>query len=765
MADKYISWFDEIDKHDTPTVGGKGANLGEMTQAGFPVPYGFVITSKAYFDLIEENNLRQRIGALLAFVNFENQQELSGASDAIQKLILNASVPKDIVHAIVDAYTQMTFKELKRLKRGGGFFGPGAHPLVAVRSSATAEDLPEASFAGQQETYLNVKGDNVLLKMVRACWASLFTQRAMYYRNQNHFDHLKVGLAAVVQRMIQSDVSGIAFSIDPVSNNKDVITIEAIYGLGEYIVGGKVTPDHYEVVKKSGDILKKEVKKQTIALVQKEGGNKEIKVPEKFQNAQKLSVSQILELAVTIAKIEKHYFFPQDIEWALEKGRFYIVQSRPITTTSNDHAHTLVDAKTEVLLTGDPASPGLGFGEPVVVKSPAEIEKVKKGMVLVAPMTDPDYVPAMKKASAIITEKGGRTSHAAIVSRELGVPAVVGAVGAIKALQRQKMITVNGTSGEIYKGKVVVKSEHTNVVNKPKRNLKTITKVYVNLAEVERAQEVSQMHVDGVGLLRAEFMIADIGTHPKEFIKTNNEHIFIDKLSAKLKVFAHAFNPRPVIYRATDFKTNEYRSLKGGKLYEPYEENPMLGYRGATRYISDKHEFKMELQALLKVREQGYKNLHLMIPFVRNPEELIEIKKMLEAVGLVRGPHFKLWIMVEIPSVALMLEEYIKIGIDGVSVGTNDLTMLTLGVDRDNAAVSHLYRETEPSVVYLLEKIVKTARKHNLTVSVCGQAASDYADLRERLIKLGVTSLSVNIDTIDRVRQDIFDFEKSIWQK
>lgn len=750
MSFKYVAWFDEIDKEDVGLVGGKGANLGEMTGAGFPVPYGFVLTSKAYFDFIQEADLRHKIGAMLAFVNFDNQSELEGASHAIGSLILQSQLPHEIVKSIVVAYDRL------EVKAG----------CVAVRSSATAEDLPEASFAGQQETYLNVKGENHLLQKIRECYASLFTARAIYYRHHNNFDHLKVGLATVVQRMVQSDVSGIAFSLDPVTGNKNIVTIEAIYGLGEYIVQGKVTPDHYEVLKKDNSIISKTVKKQTIAYSQSGGSNRQVSIPDKFQEMQKLNDTQIIELTKIIKKIEDHYFFPQDIEWALEKGKIYIVQARPVTTLNESNKSTQVKSENKLILTGDPASPGVGVGKPVVVRKPSEIDKVVKGSIMIAPMTDPDYVPAMKRASAIVTEKGGRTSHAAIVSRELGLPAVVGATGAIKQLQHEKMISVNGSTGEIFEGSVKVSSKLKDQISKiQSKQLKTITKVYVNLAEVERASEVAKMHVDGVGLLRAEFMIADIGVHPKEFIRTKSESVFIDKLASKLEKFVSVFSPRPVVYRATDFKTNEYKHLKGGRLYEPDEENPMLGYRGASRYISDRAVFKMELEALLKVRNKGYKNLHLMIPFVRSPSELVEIKKMLEAVGLTQSATFKLWIMVEIPSVALTLDRYIALGIDGISVGTNDLTMLTLGVDRDNASISSLYNETDPAVVYLLEKIVKTARKHDVTVSVCGQAASDYADLRERLIRLGVNSLSVNIDSIDRVREDIFEYEKKLWQK
>lgn len=774
MTNKYVAWFEEVDKNDIGIVGGKGANLGEMTSAGFPVPYGFIVTAQSYFLMIEENDLKSRISSRLAFLNYANTQELNDASIYIQNLIMHATIPKVVVQEISRAYSELALREQKiyrkksvnmsLLDRAMSFYH---NPIVAVRSSATAEDLPDASFAGQQESYLNVKGENHLLTKIRECWASLFTERAMYYRAQNHFDHMEVGLAAVVQRMIQSDVSGIAFSIDPVSNDNSVITIEAIYGLGEYIVQGKVTPDHYEIIKKDFSILKKEIKIQNKAFIHGKTDNKEIKVLPKLGSKQKLSDPLIISLAKIIKNIEAHYFFPQDIEWALEKGQLFVVQSRPITTIRESEISKLIsNHHNEILLTGDPASPGIGSGKPVIVSSPKEIDKVTTGCILVAPLTDPDYVPAMKKASAIVTETGGRTSHAAIVSRELGIPAIVGAENATKILKNESIITVNGTTGEITKGKIDTIIEKNTLKSKEnKKPLHTLTKIYVNLAEVERAEEVSKMDVDGVGLLRAEFMIADIGVHPKEFIKKNVEHIFIHKLSSKLQKFAKAFNPRPVIYRATDFKTNEYRHLKGGDVFEPSEENPMIGYRGAARYIVDREVFKMELEAIKRVRDEGFKNLHLMIPFVRAPFELAEIRTMLSAMDMLDLPSFKLWIMVEIPGTAIGLDDYIALGIDGVSVGTNDLTMLTLGVDRDNASVASLYNETDPAVLFLLERIIKTCRRHNVTVSICGQAASDFPEVRELLVKSGVTSLSVNIDSVDKIRKEVYEIEKNLWQK
>ncbi|MFA6513245.1 MAG: phosphoenolpyruvate synthase [Patescibacteria group bacterium] len=634
-------------------------------------------------------------------------------------------------------------------------------PLVAVRSSATAEDLPTASFAGQQDTYLNVKGEAYLLKKVKECYASLFTQRAIYYRNEQKFDHSKVGLAVVVQRMIESEKSGVAFSIDPVTNDKNKIVIEAIFGLGEYIVQGRVTPDHYEVDKRSLVITKKEVSKQDVKFVKSNIDNKEVKLGKEGSQI-KLSDQEILKVAMLVRDIEKHYYFPQDIEWSIKNNRVYIIQSRPITTTKNSVASTM-GADLPLLFSGSPASPGIGVGVVKIIMSPQEIGKVKTGDILVAPQTNPDYVPAMKKAAAIVTEKGGRTSHAAIVSRELGIPAVVGAEGATKILKDGMVISVNGLTGDVFKGKAVASTSTTKVVKTLK--LHTATNIYTNLAQPDQAAKVAKMHVDGIGLLRAEFVVAEIGEHPKQFIKEKKQDVFINRLSKELMRFVGPFSPRPVVYRATDFKTNEYRNLKGGKEFEPHEENPMLGFRGAYRYIANPEVFEMELAAIKKIWEKGYRNLHLMIPFVRVPWELIKIKQIVEKSGLLSYPEFKLWIMVEVPSCALNLEEFIKIGIDGVSIGTNDLTMMLLGVDRDSEEVSRVYDERTPVVLNVLEYIVKTCKKYGITCSMCGQAPSDYPEIAERMVKAGITSLSVTPDVIDRTRQIVFDAEKKLFKE
>ncbi len=797
IAKKYLVWFEEVDKNDIGLVGGKGANLGEMINANLPIPYGFIVTSKAYFDFLKEAKLEKKIKDILSCVNYEDPNELRQTSSHIRSLINQSPMPSNIAREIIHYYDELVIREEKYLTKQLPAAKKFLHklksvykqPLVAVRSSATAEDLPNASFAGQQETFLNVRGESHLLHKVKECWASLFTERAIYYRRQQGFEHLKVGLAAVVQRMVQSDKSGIAFSIDPVTNDKTKIVIEAIYGLGEYIVQGKVTPDHYEVDKKSMIILKKENNYQTLKLVKSGATNVEVKLRKTEGMRQKLSDNEIVKVALLVKDIENHYYFPQDIEWTIEGDRVFVVQSRPVTTikasqnqskpislkhvalvNSDESVKTgLIDpGLPQPLLVGSPASPGIAVGPVKIILSPREIERVKKGDILVAPQTNPDYVPAMRRAAAIVTEKGGRTSHAAIVSRELGVPAAVGVENATKKLKDNMIISVNGETGEIFKGSVLAPflvNGRKVSEQKRERKLKTITKIYVNLAEVKEAEKIAAMDVDGVGLLRAEFMIAEIGVHPKEFIKKRQEHLFINKLSHNLKHFAKAFSPRPVVYRATDFKTNEYRNLSGGRYYELQEENPMLGFRGAFRYIANSDVFSMELKAIGKVWEAGFRNLHLMIPFVRVPWELIKIKEIIKDHGLLDFPGFKLWIMVEVPACALNLEEYIKIGIDGVSIGTNDLTMMLLGVDRDNAEVSSIYDERNPLVMSVLEYIVKVCRENEITCSICGQAASDYPEVVERLERAGITSVSVNPDAVERTRELIYNIERKHFEE
>ncbi len=746
--------FSKIRKEDIPLVGGKGANLGEMASFGIPVPNGFVITAQAYEMVIEHNALQPVIREIIKQTEITNQKELEKAAIKIQRLIQTADIPAELTKQIFDSY--------QSLKPGD------KNPLVAVRSSATAEDLPDASFAGQQESFLDIKGESNLIQAVRSAWGSLWGARAIFYRATKGYNHFKVLLAIPVQLMVQSDISGVMFSVNPVTGNKNQVVVEAVWGLGDYMVQGVVNPDHYIVNKANLSIHSRQHVEQTIMEVHDyPSGVKKAKVPEKMINAPKITDDQVIELAKLSIKIHQHYFWPQDSEFAIEKGKIYLVQTRPITTLDMGKGTKQISESQVVslkqLIQGEPASFGIGYGKVVKISSAKEIDKVKTGDVLVTEMTAPDFVPAMKRASAIVTDKGGQTSHAAIVSRELGVPAVVGAKTATKILKEDQIITVNGSSGIVYngvpeKGKAVAVKEF-----KEEEFPKTATKVYVNLGEPDLASIVAQGNSDGVGLLRAEFMMAEIGTHPKKMIRDGKSQVFIEKLAENLVKFTHSFGDRPVVYRASDFKSNEYKNLIGGQNFEPTEPNPMLGFRGCYRYILDEKVFNLELEAIKLVRNKfGYKNLHLMIPFVRTVDELIKVKRIIAASGLSRSNSFKLWMMVEIPSNVILLEDFIAVGIDGVSIGSNDLTMLILGTDRDNETVAPEFDERNPAVLWALEHVVKTAAKKHITCSLCGQAASQYPDLIEKLVSWGITSVSVSPDAVDNTRRVISLFEKKL---
>ena len=752
LSKPLVSFFKDIDKKDIASVGGKGANLGEMWNAKFPVPNGFAVTVSAYELFLEENKIAEKISEIIKDVDVNDSEQLETVSKKIGKLVVDSKVPDRVIKDVSRAYKKLS-----------GLLRPA---LVAVRSSATAEDLPGMSFAGQQATYLNIKGETELLIKVRECWASLFTPRAIFYRFQNKISNDKVKISVIVQKMVQSEVSGVMFTLNPVTNEKDRIIIEAVWGLGEMIVQGSVVPDRYVVQKETFSILSKEISDQSVQLIRKEGKTVEAEVPKNIRERQKIYDEEIVKLAKIANRLQEHYFFPQDIEWAKEKNDLYIVQTRPVTTIKEPKkegkSDEMVISETPILQ-GAGASPGIGTGPVKILKSPKEINKVKNGDVLVAAMTSPDYVPAMKKAVAIITDEGGQTSHAAIVSRELGIPCVVGTKEATKKLKDETVVTVYGSEGLIFMGSKFAKAK-TEKHEEKLITKKTATRLYVNLAEKEMVSKVSKANVEGVGLLRAEFMIANIGMHPKEAIKNKKQKDFIDRLAHDMSVFCDAFSPRPVVYRATDFKTNEYRSLPGGEKWEPQESNPMLGFRGAYRYIEDPEVFNLELQAMKKVREK-YKNLWLMIPFVRSPEELYKVRKLVKSEGLFESTTFKFWMMVEIPINVILIEEFINVGIDGVSIGSNDLTMLITGTDRDNAEVAKAFNERSPAVLWSLRRVIKHCNQHGVTSSICGQAPSEYPELVRKLVKYGITSISVNPDAINESRKMIIEAEKEIVAK
>ncbi|MDO8568861.1 MAG: phosphoenolpyruvate synthase [Dehalococcoidales bacterium] len=745
---KSVVWFNEVTKNDVPLVGGKGANLGEMTNGGIPVPQGFIVTANAYYDFIQRSRSDSKIRSLLKGLNVSDSKQLQEVGAAVQYVILGTPLPKELATEIEQAYVKM-----------------GKGP-VAVRSSATAEDMPDASFAGQQSTFLNVVGGKEVVTAVHNCWASLFTPRAIFYREQAGYDHFKVGIAVPVQRMVQSESSGVMFTLDPITSDRSKIVIEAVFGLGEMIVSGDVTPDTYVVTKDSLSIVKKEVRRQEWKLIKDLNGssgqiNIKVNLTAEEQARQKISDDDIIALARIGKTLEGHYKCPQDVEWAKEGGKIYIVQTRPVTNiekVGEVAAASTPEITAPVLLSGAPASPGIAWGPVKIVTDPSLIDKVLDGDILVADMTTPDFVPAMKRASAIVTDRGGRTAHAAIVSRELGIPCVVGAEKATTILKDKQVITVNGTSGKVYDGKIEITVKKA-VENHTK--IKTKTKLLVNLAQPELAAEVAARDVDGIGLLRAEFMVAQIGEHPSYMMSQNRGQEFVEKLADGLTNFTKAFHPRQVVYRTNDFKTNEYRKLKGGDKYEEVEENPMLGFRGASRYTSDVATFKLELQAIKKVREK-YNNLWVMIPFVRTVSGLAQTIQIIEEEGLRRSADFKIWMMVEIPSNIILLEKFIAVGIDGISIGSNDLTQLTLGVDRDNAKLAAIFDERDEAVMLSLERAVKVARQMGITASICGQAPSDYPEITEKLVEWGITSVSVSPDMIDVTRQIIAKAEERV---
>jgi pyruvate,water dikinase len=741
---KAVVWFNEVTKDDVALVGGKGANLGEMTNANIPVPPGFIVTADAYFDFMQQTKLMDKIRKLLEPVDVNKSRQLQQAAAEVRELISSAAMPPEIAGEIEQAY----------IKMGRG--------LVAVRSSATAEDLPEASFAGQQRTFLNVQGEKQVVTAVQDCWASLFEARAIFYRVQQNYDHFKVGIAVPVQRMVQSDTSGVMFTLEPITSDRSKITIEAVLGLGEMIVSGDVTPDHYVVDKDELRILVKEIAKQEWKLVKKEGiagkeDNIKVDLTPEEQAKQKISDSEIIALARIGKRLETHYQFPQDVEWAKEKDELFIVQTRPVTAI-RETAEAAREITAPVLLSGAPASPGIAAGPVKLVPDASEIDKVEEGDILVAEMTTPDFVPAMKRAVAIVTDRGGRTAHAAIVSRELGIPCVVGTGDAMATLKDGQVITVDGSSGNVYDGKVEIAAK---AETRARQKIKTRTKLLVNLAQPELVDRVASRDVDGVGLLRAEFMVAQIGEHPSYLISQNRGNEFVDKLAEGLTAFAKAFHPRQVVYRTNDFKTNEYRALKGGEQYEEVEENPMLGYRGASRYITDIETFKLELAAIKKVRKK-YKNLWVMIPFVRTVNELAQTLKIMKDEGLKRSKTFKIWMMVEIPSNIILLDKFLATGIDGISIGSNDLTQLTLGIDRDSAKLADTFDERDEAVMLSLEKAIKVASSMGATSSICGQAPSVYPELTEKLVEWGITSVSVSPDMIEQTREIIAAVEAKL---
>ncbi len=749
MVDRIVE-ISDLTKDDIPIAGGKGANLGELVGAGFNVPPGFVLTTVAYDYFVKSNDIEKRMEDILEGIDASSESSLQSASIRMRGLFEQMPIPKDLADQIRSEWQRMW----KGRKSG----------FVAVRSSATAEDLPTASFAGQQDTYLNVGDEEDLLDKTRKCWSSLFTPRAISYRVTKGFEHSKVKLAVVVQKMVASDTSGIMFTVDPNSEMPHII-IEAGYGLGEAIVGGKVTPDTYVVDKFHNKIINKKISKQTWKYTRgKTGDTVKENIPESIQSAQKMTDEQILALGKIGNDIEVHYTKPMDIEWAVEEGRIYVVQARPVTTLKSTKGEDMASGKThaegelkksgKILVKGLAASPGRASGAVRMVSEEMNLEVVIKGDIMVTAMTSPDMVPAMTRAAAIVTDEGGMTCHAAIVARELGIPCIVGTSNATQKLAEGMMVTVDGNTGVVTEGAEQKKDEVKAAPSAIGRSVPaTGTKVYINVGVPHKAEEYSKLPVSGVGLMRIEFLFTSyIQEHPCSLIEQGRQNELIDKLADGIAIVGKAFYPRPIILRTSDFKTNEYRDMKGGAKFEPKEQNPMIGWRGCSRYVSDSYReaFKLELRAIKKVRdEMGLKNVMVMLPFVRTIEELKKITEMMNEVGLERNRDFKLYLMAEIPCNIFMAEEFSD-WCDGFSIGSNDLTQLTMGADRDSEVLGRMgyFDERNEAIKRAIKILIDAAHKKGRTVGICGQAPSVYPEFCEFLVNAGIDTISLNPDTV-----------------
>lgn len=750
----------ELRVTDIPIVGGKGANLGELTRAGFPVPNAFVLTTAAYDYFLDQSKIMDKVNKELGSIDKKSDKTLTDASVRIRKIFETCEIPADLKEDIIENYNKLFSK-----KQG----------FVAVRSSATAEDLPDASFAGQQETFLNVSGEADLFDKVRKCWSSLFTARAISYREKQGFAHEDVKLAVVIQKMVNSDVSGIMFTVDPNSGEKEIV-IEAGYGLGEAIVGGEVTPDTYKVDKSTMEIKQKRISTQKWKYTKgKDGSTVKVNIPSDKEKLQKVDDRRIAEIAEIGRQIEIHYDQPMDMEWCIEDNKVFIVQARPITAVGNALTNDTVestDASSEdIITTGLGASPGLASGRVVIYDEGMGLDVVKEGDVLVTTMTMPDMVPAMSRAVAIVTNEGGMTCHAAIISRELGTPCVVGTTNATEILKEGMVITVDGTTGTVYKGEIKGKKAAENSTSGQtvcvESSPVTGTGIMVNMSMPAKADEVAALPCDGVGLMRSEFLFTNyIGEHPISVIAEGRSEELINKLADGIMKVCRAFYPRKVILRTSDFKTNEYRDMKGGMDFEPVESNPMIGWRGCSRYVSPdyKEAFICELKAIKKVREEmGMKNLHVMLPFVRTVDEAKEIIGMMTETGLRRGKDFKLYFMAEIPANIFMADEFSKY-CDGFSIGSNDLTQLTMGADRDSDILGRMgyFDERNEAVKRAIKHLIKVAHENGVTVGICGQGPSVYPEFTEFLVREGIDYVSLNPDTVVKTKKLIASVEQKI---
>ncbi|MDH5481377.1 MAG: phosphoenolpyruvate synthase [Candidatus Bathyarchaeota archaeon] len=787
MRKDLVMWFENLKKTDIPSVGGKNANLGEMISVGIPVPPGFAITAYAYKKFIEEAGIATKIYDIIkeTVTNPSDPAQYEIASKKIRELVESTPMSKDIADAVKSAYEELCRKL------------DATDVLVAVRSSATAEDLADASFAGQQETYLNVKGVNEVLEKTVKCWSSLFTPRAIFYRTEKGFAHEKVFISVGIQKMVNSKAAGVMFTINPVTGDPNQIVIEGNYGLGEAVVSGAVTPDDFIIDKRTMKITERRVSKKTIQYVRdpKTGKTIHLEVPPEMQEQPCISDEEILKLSEQGRLIEQHYRKAQDIEWAIDSdltspGNMFIVQSRPETVWSLKLAETPTKAEAEkmkptemlkVVIKGIAAGKrGYGMGTAKVVLNPTEAAKtMHKGDILVTDMTNPDYVPFMKLAGAIVTNKGGVTCHAAIVSRELGIPCVVGTENATKLMVSGKEYTVDSRSGVVYEGILQTLTEQLESsagATAPSSTVAggvfqsipvTATKIYMNLGVPEKVEEYKNLPFEGIGLMRIEFILASyIGEHPMLFVETGQSQRFVDKLAEGIATVARTIQPRPVVVRFSDFKTNEYRELKGGEKYEIVEANPMLGWRGCSRYISQWYEkaFRLECQAIKKCRKEwGLKNVWVMLPVVRTVWEAEKCLEIMREEDLERSRDFQVWFMAETPSIAVLADEFSRL-CDGFSIGSNDMTQGILMIDRDSERLGQMgyFDERDPAVKRIIAHLIKVAHENGCTVSICGEGPSNLPDFAEFLVRSGIDSISVNNDALIATKKLVASIEQKI---
>jgi pyruvate, water dikinase len=764
---EYVIKLDQIGRHDLKIAGGKGANLGELIKIPIPVPEGFIVSTKAFDKLIQENHLEKEIKQMTEEVDVDDTPSLMEASRKLKETILLRPIPAEVKTKVSEAYRELTKSELPSnlqvAKRPA---------IVAVRSSATAEDLPTASFAGQQASFLNVIGEENLIDSIRKCWASLYEPRAIFYRAKNRIS--RVSIAVIIQRMVNSEKSGIMFTIDP-STGENVVLIEAIWGLGEGIVGGEVSPDTYKVSKdtnKMGTITELQISSKMKMRIREEVSNStlEVQVPKEKASAQVLTKKEISQLTKYGITIEAHYENkPQDIEFAVENNKIIILQTRPITSKVKKQPVLDAAINAEQLLKGTPASPGLAIGKVRIIARKYEITKIEKGDIIVTTMTSPDLVPTMSKSAAIITDLGGKTCHAAIVSREMGIPAIVGTKEGTSKLTDGQEITVDAYNGIVYDGKInldIGSREQQGQYFTDRReldesNLSTLTKVKVNLAFPQRVQEIASK-VDGVGLLRLEHMVAQAGIHPAKLVKEGQKEKYVKILIEGIRPIAKGFNPKPVWVRSLDARSDEFRNLKGGE-DEPQEANPMLGWHGIRRSLAEPELLKAEFEALRTLYEEGFTNLEIMLPFVISTDEVMKAKEIAKQVGI--ADKIKIGIMIETPASVMIIEELCKDArIAFASFGTNDLIQLTLGVDRNNERLSNISSVFHPAILRSMKMVIDTCRKYGVETSICGESGSS-PETAKMLVKYGINSISSNIDAIDTIKRTIYEQEHAVVTK